>query len=65
MPLDMTEQGLGTQFIVVKRGETSDTAVQRFAASLKSDFGFTMSDKGILEITSGVNAKLAELQAAE
>jgi hypothetical protein len=59
MPVNLTDQGLGMQYVVVKRGETSDAAVQRFAASLKSDFGFTMSDKGIMEIKAGVNAKMA------
>merc|ERR1711871_983776 len=63
MPVDLTEQGLGTQFVIVKReaGETADTAVQSFASGLKSDFGFAMSDKGILEIKAGVSSKMAEL----
>lgn len=62
MPVDLTEQGLGTQYVVVKRGETVDAAMQRFASSLKSDFGFAMNDKGIFELKSGVTAKIAELQ---
>jgi len=62
MPVNLTEQGLGTQYVVVKRGESVDSAMQRFGASLKSDFGFAMNDKGIFEIKAGVTAKLAELK---
>jgi len=47
--------------VVVKRGESVSSAMERFAASLKSDFGFTMNDKGLSEIKSGVAAKLADL----
>lgn len=61
MPMDLTEQGLGLQYIIVRRGESSDEAVKKFASGLKGDFGFTMTDKGIAEITQGVNAKMKEL----
>ena len=61
MPVNLTEQGLGTQYVVVKRGESVSSAMERFAATLKGDFGFTMNDKGLSEIKSGVAAKLADL----
>ena len=51
MPLDLTDNGLGLQYIVVRRGESSDEAVMKFSSGLKTDFGFTMTDKGIAEIT--------------
>ena len=61
MPLDMTEQGLGMQYVVVRRGETVDAAVKRFGSGLKSDFGFTMKEGPLMEINKQLSAKIAAL----
>ena len=61
MPLDMTEQGLGMQYVVGRRGETVDAAVKRFGSGLKSDFGFTMKEGPLMEINKQLSDKIAAL----
>ena len=54
MPVDLAAQQLGTQYLVVKKGETASTAIARFNDRLKLDFGFNLTAKGLEEIKAGV-----------
>ena len=47
MPVDLAAQQLGTQYLVVKKGETASTAIARFNDRLKLDFGFNLTAKGL------------------
>eukprot|EP01052_Picozoa_sp_SAG31_P036962 SAG31_NODE_4691_length_3030_cov_1.452747_4_plen_112_part_00 len=47
MPVDLSAQGLGSQYLVVKKGETPSAAIGRFNERLKLDFGFSLTETGL------------------
>ena len=47
MPIDLTNQDLGSQIVVVKKGEDAATSINRFRERLKNDFGVSLTTKGL------------------